>query len=198
MTAVGSATSSPLYSYQTTLQSSGQPAAVLQVLTQAYQSASSGASSSDTDPLAALAGASAIGALAVGVNTVSRSIQAADGTPDNTMSASAFPATYGGMSVSSAQSLLAGVASTSDTSGLQGFGSGIDATASLAVAAYQAQQEYGTSASTGTSAGSAATSNGTTGSTATSQTGTGSDATTAALLQAMSQTNLASTLNLLA
>ena len=191
MATVGSATSSPLYSYQTTLQSSGQPAAVLQALTQAYQSASSNAASSDTDPLAALAGASAIGALAIGVNTVSQAIQSGNGTSSNALSASSFPATFGGLTSGSAQSLLASAATPSDTSGLDGFGSGIDATATLAVAAYQAQQDYGTSAG-------ASGSTGTSGTAAGSQTGTGTDAATTAILQAMTQANLTSSLNLLA
>jgi hypothetical protein len=86
------------------------------------------------------------------------------------------------MDASSAKSLLASTASSSDTSGLQGFGSALDPGATLAVAAYQAQQDYGT-----TSAASAS-----------SQSGGTTDAATTAYLQAIAQANLASNLNLLA
>jgi hypothetical protein len=184
---VGSTGSSALQSYQSTLKTSGQSAAVLQALANAYKSASSDAASSDTDPLAALAGASAISALTVGINTVSQAIKAASGDTSQT-SAVSYPATYGGMDASSAKSLLASTASSSDTSGLQGFGSALDPGATLAVAAYQAQQDYGT---TSTANGSGTTSG-------TAQSGGATDATTTAYLQAIAQANLTSNLNLLA
>jgi hypothetical protein len=198
---VGSATSSALSSYQATLQGSGQSAAVLQALTQAYQSASSNATASDTDPLAALAGSSAIGALTVGINAVSQSIQAANGTSGqgSGLSSLSFPATFGGMDTSSVASLLASSGTSSDTSGLQGFGSAMAGAASLAATAYQAQQEYGTGnlTSDAASSTSSTSTSGTTTGTTTSQTSS-SDPVTAAYLQAIAQSNLATSLNLLA
>ena len=84
-----------------------------------------------------------------------------------------------------------------DSSGLQGFGSGLAGGASLAIAAYQAQQDYGTgtlgSDVTSKAAESPAASTATPAPTATP------DPVTAAYLQAVAQANLSATnLSLLA
>jgi hypothetical protein len=50
--------------------------------------------------------------------------------------------TFGGLDTNSATALLASITPATDTGGLQGFDSGVSATASLAIAAYQAQQAY--------------------------------------------------------
>jgi hypothetical protein len=126
------------YTYQTTLASSGQKSAVLQALAGTYAAV---AGSGSDDPLAAAAGSSAMGALVGGITTLT----GGKGTKD-----AAYAATYGGLNVSSATSLLASLGSGSDgTSGLQGFGASVDARVSLAATAYQAQKTYA-SAATGT------------------------------------------------
>jgi len=134
---VGTATSTAAYSYQATLQASGQSAAVLQALANAYSNSSASAQDS-ADPLASLAGASSVGSLVSGITTLT---QAASGSKSTAISG-LQDATFGGLDTSAAASLMASVTDSSGTSGLQGFDTGVSTQASLAIAAYQAQQTY--------------------------------------------------------
>ena len=151
---IGATTSLAQYNYQTTAQTSGQSAAVLQALDQAYTAVSdasaggtdpltalAGAPDTGTDPLAALAGASAVGPLVSAITTLAQAANPAGGSGGIT-GVQAIP-TFGGLSVTSATSLLASLGtSTQDTSGLQGFDAAVNGNVNLAIAAYQAQQAY--------------------------------------------------------
>ena len=143
-----SAISATQYSYQTTLAGSGQQAAVLQALAGTYAATAAATSPSSDDPLAAVAGASAVGPLVSGITALTHG-QGVQGT--------AYAATFGGLDTTSATSLLASLGSGADAgSGLQGFGAGLNANATLAATAYQAQTTNA-SAATGTTGTTAAT-----------------------------------------
>lgn len=141
---VATSTSVSAYSYQSTLQSSGQAAAVLQALNTAYSHSDSNTLGS-SDPLASLAGASAVGSLVSGITTLTQASTASSGGSTDTQG-SAIPglsdATYGGLDTNSATALLASMANAADTSGLQGFDTAVTGSTDLAIAAYQAQQSY--------------------------------------------------------
>jgi hypothetical protein len=140
---IGSATAASQYSYQTTLQSSGQNAAVQQALATTYTAVEAATGPSSSDPLAGLAGASAVSSLVSGINTMNQASQAASGTQSNTI-AGLQSATFGGLDSTSATSLLASLNASSSNSGLQGFGAAVAGATTLAIAAYQAQQAYPT------------------------------------------------------
>jgi len=139
---IGSATSTSLYNYQTNLKSGSQSSAILQALDSAYTSAS--AADASSDPTTALLGASTVGALTIGINAVNQAANSASGSSGSSSAISGLSsATFGGLNSTSAISLLAGLGSSSSSSaGLQGFGASVLGSNTLAIAAYQAQQDY--------------------------------------------------------
>ena len=146
---IGSTTATSLYNYQTTLKSSGQSSAVIQALGQAYTAVEAATGPSSSDPLAGLAGASAVGSLLSGLTTLSQAQSSSDGGSDSGSTGSTTSAlsglqanTYGGLDSNSATALLASLNTSSSSSGLQGFSAAVDSKGTLAVAAYQAQQAY--------------------------------------------------------
>jgi hypothetical protein len=137
---LGAALSVSSYSYQTTTQNSGSSAGVVQALSQAYDATAAATSPSSSDPLAALAGASAIGPLVSGLTALTQANQPSG----QGVQGVSFASSYGGLDLTSATSLLAGLGSGSDSAaGLQGFGSAVSGPADLAAAGYLAQQAYG-------------------------------------------------------
>ena len=128
--------------YQTALKSGGQSGAVLQALDQTY-TAVTGANDG-TDPLAALAGASAIGPLVSGITAMTQAANQANDTATQAAGITGvqFAPSFGGLDLNSATSLLASLGSTDNTAGLQGFSAAATAGVNLAIAAYNAQQSY--------------------------------------------------------
>lgn len=135
---VGSASALSLYTYQSTLKSGGQASAVQQALGDAYSSLSASASPKASDPLAALAGASAIGPLVSAITALGAH---ASGSSSNAIAGLQSP-TFGGLDANSAAGLLASLGTKSDTSGLQGFTSAVGSASLLAIQAYQSQQNH--------------------------------------------------------
>lgn len=134
------ATSLAQYTYQNTLQSSGPSAGALQAMGQAYTAA---AAANGTDPLASLAGASAVAPLASGITTLT---QAAN--PGQALASTPTAPALGGLDLNSGTSLLASLGSASEgTSGLQGQAAAANSGATLTATGYLARQAYASAAS---------------------------------------------------
>lgn len=146
---VGSATSPSAYSYQASMQSSAQPAVALQALVQVYSGSDASNPQGSGDPLAALAGSSALTPLVSGITALSQASQAGQTTQAGDAGAASdngveglSDATFGGLDNNSASALLASMADGSDTSGLQGFDAAVAGGVTVALATYQVTQGY--------------------------------------------------------
>lgn len=136
---IGAASAISSYSYQTNVQSGTQGQAVLRALTQAYTSASS--ANSGLDPITAMVGTANLRPLVSAIYTQAKATQTG-GSDTNAIPGLAPSQTYGGLEASSANSLLATLASGS--SSLSGFEAALGASSSLALTAYQSRQTAGT------------------------------------------------------
>jgi hypothetical protein len=136
---IGSASAISSYNYQTSVQGGTQAKAVLQALTQAYASASTG--NSGTDPLSALVGNANLGPLVSAIYTQAQAVN-----PTSALSGLASASqTFGGVDPSSATSLLASLGSSS-SSGLNGFEAALGSSSYLALASYQSSQNAASAA----------------------------------------------------
>jgi hypothetical protein len=134
---IGTASALSLYTFQNTARSSGQPAAVLQALTQVYNDSMAAAGS---DPSSRLL-------MSAGMAPVARAMdKLATTNGDGTASSTPVPIenlkdalTFGGLNTASAAALFA---DSSTASKGTGFESALTAQATLALAAYQAGQTY--------------------------------------------------------
>lgn len=137
---IGAASAISSYSYQTNVQSGTQGQAVLRALTQAYTSASS--ANSGLDPITAMVGTANLRPLVSAIYTQAKATQTGDGSGTNAIPGLAPSQTYGGLEASSANALLATLASGS--SSLSGFEAALGASSTLALTAYQNHQTAGT------------------------------------------------------
>jgi len=143
---IGATSAVNLYNYQSTVQSSGQSAAVLQALAQTYSGAAASGEGlfSSTDSLSALAGSSdTLGSLMGGIYSAS----AANGSTDFS-AAGLSTSSIGGLDSSSASSLLnsLGKSSSSSSNPLENLTiADLNPGLASAIAKYQYQQSVGAS-----------------------------------------------------
>lgn len=131
---LGTASALSLFNFQTAAASGGQSAAILQAMTRLYDDATVRTGANALDDVVLSAG---LAPLAEAVNTLANGEGAAT-VPIETLQSYL---TYGGMNGASAANLFSNDGSTGNT-GLNGFDTAITARATLALAAYQASQNF--------------------------------------------------------
>jgi hypothetical protein len=136
---IGTATALNLYNFQTTAKTSGQPAALLQALTQVYNSAMSSAGS---DPMNNLLISANMAPVADALGSLATAGAAGPGNIPTDALQAFVP--YGGVNLASASALFSTKSSSSTVS--SGFEMALTASSALALAAYQAHSNYPTAA----------------------------------------------------